>query len=458
MNCTACSATIPNDAKFCPECGAKVTHVAKCPNCGADTAPDANFCGACGHRLNAASAKAMSSGTFDPAKEIKPVDPNVAAPIAVDKVFALFHDKDGDCKNATKADAELVAWAADKGNSRAMFLMGEIYNSGCDGFNADVIAANDWYRKAAEAGDSWAMVSYAISLANKGAREKNNKTDWPAAKEWAAKACIELGVMGELTYMIWLLIYFSMMETVINGSSDTSRGAALAKTLLKITENTDSITLSAVEKKGISNAHLVLAVVAKQNANIASAREHFEKGAALGDKDCQKALAELNGANHVEDGGDEVNGNEDEHYCEEEDDAEYVERHGESSNVSIEDWSFLPLGEGDAPSHFSFVISIANDSDHDTGTLSLRLWFCDNEYNGGEFSGYLMAEEMFYRPLLRHNCYDDYNMDEAERLFNPPTGDYHAVITINELNADGCWYVVNYVNVPDIQHWKHYED
>lgn len=48
MNCPNCSSNIPVDAKFCPECGTKITVTDECPSCGATLKPEARFCHNCG--------------------------------------------------------------------------------------------------------------------------------------------------------------------------------------------------------------------------------------------------------------------------------------------------------------------------------------------------------------------------------------------------------------------------
>jgi ribosomal protein L40E/osmotically-inducible protein OsmY len=61
MICQKCRANIPETAKFCPKCGAKVemTKVQmdlarKCPNCGAENHVLAKFCSKCGKKMEAA--------------------------------------------------------------------------------------------------------------------------------------------------------------------------------------------------------------------------------------------------------------------------------------------------------------------------------------------------------------------------------------------------------------------
>ena len=53
MDCTACQATIPDDAKFCTECG--VPQMLACAACGHTNPPGAKFCAACGTALGAST-------------------------------------------------------------------------------------------------------------------------------------------------------------------------------------------------------------------------------------------------------------------------------------------------------------------------------------------------------------------------------------------------------------------
>ena len=67
MKCTSCSANLPDTAKFCPECGAKVIRKTFCPECGAEATPGAKFCAECGTKL-AAPQTAAGGQTTDAAK------------------------------------------------------------------------------------------------------------------------------------------------------------------------------------------------------------------------------------------------------------------------------------------------------------------------------------------------------------------------------------------------------
>jgi hypothetical protein len=46
--CPSCNAPLASNAKFCPECGAKIQSQANCTQCGAKLAPGAKFCVECG--------------------------------------------------------------------------------------------------------------------------------------------------------------------------------------------------------------------------------------------------------------------------------------------------------------------------------------------------------------------------------------------------------------------------
>lgn len=49
--CPECEAPLANNAKFCPECGAKLKTSSNCPGCGFELTTKAKFCPECGERL-----------------------------------------------------------------------------------------------------------------------------------------------------------------------------------------------------------------------------------------------------------------------------------------------------------------------------------------------------------------------------------------------------------------------
>jgi len=50
-SCPKCEAPLASNAKFCPECGAKLKDAKFCAGCGAKMSADAKFCSECGEKV-----------------------------------------------------------------------------------------------------------------------------------------------------------------------------------------------------------------------------------------------------------------------------------------------------------------------------------------------------------------------------------------------------------------------
>jgi len=50
-SCPECEAPLQGNAKFCPECGARLKAKTECPSCGEKLTPGAKFCPECGQKL-----------------------------------------------------------------------------------------------------------------------------------------------------------------------------------------------------------------------------------------------------------------------------------------------------------------------------------------------------------------------------------------------------------------------
>lgn len=50
-SCPECEAPLASNAKFCPECGAKLKVAQFCPSCGAKVNPGSKFCAECGEKV-----------------------------------------------------------------------------------------------------------------------------------------------------------------------------------------------------------------------------------------------------------------------------------------------------------------------------------------------------------------------------------------------------------------------
>ena len=87
MNCKNCNMSIPDEATFCPQCGAEtsakaeaVTASKKCPQCGAENPPEAKFCRADGFAFSSAEAEPKKASSVPKEKETSG-PPTVKAPI-----------------------------------------------------------------------------------------------------------------------------------------------------------------------------------------------------------------------------------------------------------------------------------------------------------------------------------------------------------------------------------------
>ncbi len=61
MRCVNCDAEIPDNEKFCPQCGVPVGVVERCPHCDAALLPGEQFCGECGKPVATLGAPAEGS-------------------------------------------------------------------------------------------------------------------------------------------------------------------------------------------------------------------------------------------------------------------------------------------------------------------------------------------------------------------------------------------------------------
>jgi class 3 adenylate cyclase/tetratricopeptide (TPR) repeat protein/ribosomal protein L40E len=115
--CSACGTSNPAGAKFCSECGSRLT--AGCPTCGATNPPGAKFCSECGTRLAAETAaegspseRTNGSGAgAAPRGALATTGPGSAAPAGLTErrlVSVLFADLVGFTARSDGSDPERV--------------------------------------------------------------------------------------------------------------------------------------------------------------------------------------------------------------------------------------------------------------------------------------------------------------------------------------------------------------
>jgi class 3 adenylate cyclase/tetratricopeptide (TPR) repeat protein len=103
MTCPACGAVNPAAAKFCVECGAKVS--AACPSCGSTAnPPGARFCAECGTRMEESSGRAGAVTDAGERAPFRPVEPLTERRL----VSVLFADLVGFTSRSDGTDPEQV--------------------------------------------------------------------------------------------------------------------------------------------------------------------------------------------------------------------------------------------------------------------------------------------------------------------------------------------------------------
>src|SRR5918911_1175546 len=102
MQCPSCEADLPDDSRFCDECG--VPMPVGCPSCGASNRPGAKFCTKCGRKLTADTSTARAA---TPAPSPSP-HPAPAVPSSAERrqLTVMFCDLVGSTALAARLDPE----------------------------------------------------------------------------------------------------------------------------------------------------------------------------------------------------------------------------------------------------------------------------------------------------------------------------------------------------------------
>lgn len=91
MKCSQCGAELPEGARFCSECGAKVTLSETCPNCDAILRAGARFCHACGASVSGAEGSGVSDSEASSKSDwLSKYGPFLFVPIFAGIVVLLF--------------------------------------------------------------------------------------------------------------------------------------------------------------------------------------------------------------------------------------------------------------------------------------------------------------------------------------------------------------------------------
>ena len=99
------------------------------------------------------------------------------------------------------------------------------------------------------------------------------------------------------------------------------------------------------------------------------------------------------------------------------------------------------------------VKRVQNDSPWGTGDIKLILWLSKGTYNGGSLKGFKLGEFPFKKGIDKGYGYPDVEKS-AELTGKPEKGTYTVVITVNEHNEDGNWYIAGWFNFSKEVTWK----
>ena len=125
-------------------------------------------------------------------------------------------------------------------------------------------------------------------------------------------------------------------------------------------------------------------------------------------------------------------------------------RHGVPTNIAIPDdpGAVNIRFNGDLSEIRLQMRGIRNSSQWQSGSIAVVFWLCSTPYNGGRMDGEPYSRAILAASLgagkVKMRC-----MDTLKRKGNPPTGQYQVAMTINEHNADGNWYIVNWCTFTD---------
>ncbi|NIR49560.1 tetratricopeptide repeat protein [candidate division KSB1 bacterium] len=118
MNCVSCNAELPQEAKFCPECGTKIGDM-ECSNCGEPLKPGAKFCHSCGSAADSESQAhetTQAEGGTTQKSWLATIGPFLFIPVFVGIIVILFwknrEPEPMNASNATAAEQSAPSMAA----------------------------------------------------------------------------------------------------------------------------------------------------------------------------------------------------------------------------------------------------------------------------------------------------------------------------------------------------------
>lgn len=131
-------------------------------------------------------------------------------------------------------------------------------------------------------------------------------------------------------------------------------------------------------------------------------------------------------------------------------------RPGRASEIALKGCSWA--SKGGWTTIEAKAAAVRNESPWDTGSLKIIFWLCREPFVKGTGLGddaVHMGEAWATKPPLAQGAKLEDVSVSMRRTGNPPTGEYRAVLTVNERNDDGSNYIVGWCNFPNPVRWTH---
>ena len=133
-------------------------------------------------------------------------------------------------------------------------------------------------------------------------------------------------------------------------------------------------------------------------------------------------------------------------------------KRGSSSKVSLSDVSWRTGANwGRIAIEFGKIV-VSSDAPR-TGSMKVCFWLARRPFESGvEFDAELLGSAPFRGDPYELGFENGFSIDAAAaeivRSANAPVGDYWAVVTVNEYNESGNWFIVGYANFPSKSHYE----
>lgn len=199
----------------------------------------------------------------------------------LEKALALAErlDDEDNITSLGKTEADVIAMAAEAGDSRAAGLLASIYHDGCNGYDTDIFKSLHWAQIAADSGDSNGQILLAMYYSGFEERSPVPK-DMTKALEWAEKAYA--GAKDHVISCIGMLI----IVLLAFDTPDLNRIQLLANKVLDEAGDKSPDEFLPHERKIIGLAWWIMACSTVDDDDPDAHLALLQMGAEFGDENC----------------------------------------------------------------------------------------------------------------------------------------------------------------------------